>query len=90
MTPEMEEPSVDPAENQTDLPDKPPLDIPAEPVAPPSDDEEDDVPEEDVLSGEEAADDPTIDDEEAEEQPHDPATLDIAEDEAEAKEDAAE
>lgn len=62
------------------LPPKPALEIPAEPVTPPTDEEEVDVDEDDVLPGEVAAADDTIDDAEAEEQPHDPATLDIAED----------
>jgi hypothetical protein len=43
-------------------PDKPPIDIPVEPVATPTDQEEHDVPDEDFLKPHEARDDDTIDD----------------------------
>lgn len=79
----MTETPLDPPEPpEEELPPKPPIEDmpPEEGVAPVADDEEADVPEEAFLDPEDAAADDSVDDAEAEEQPHDPATLDIAED----------
>jgi hypothetical protein len=61
-----EDPTAIEPNGDESLPEKPPLEIPAEPVAAPTDEEESEVPEEDVMRGEDAADDDSVDDAEEE------------------------
>jgi hypothetical protein len=81
MAPGEDPAGVEPEPDEATLPDKPPIEDmpPAEGDAPPDDEPE--VDEAAFMASEEAANDPTIDDAEGEEEPHDPATLDIAEEE---------